>query len=347
MQREQTPTTLVSTDPGLIHLARASAAAISAPLSVTAEADDLRVLWRASSAILIGADQVDQILTWALPHREQVYLVGQADSYQSLCRWSMPLGAAVILLPEGSKWLTRVIAGHAWGAQSGMAVAIRGGVGGVGASTLCASLAVMAAQNSMSVALVDCDPHGGGIDLLLGAENAAGWRWDKLRNAVGQIADITSMLPRAEGITMVSMERASPAPIPQQALEAVTDCLGRSHDLVLLDIGRGAPECAGVARRSVLVTSQTVRAIAAARVAVKEADSGECGLVIRKPGSVSAADAARAVELPLITALPTVPELARQADRGVAPWVTGGWKKACDRILQWCLGDPMTKGKRR
>ncbi|MCL2470698.1 MAG: P-loop NTPase [Propionibacteriaceae bacterium] len=345
MTNEQMSTTLLTTDTRLADMAQASAAAIGSSLSVMTDPQELRTVWRTSAVILIGADQVGQVAGWALPRRDQTYLVGQADSQEALCRWSMPLGASVIVLPEGGKWLSRVIAGRGVGSDTGTVVAVRGGVGGVGVSTLCAGVALAAARRPLKVALVDCDPQGGGLDLLLGAENTPGWRWDKLKNAVGQIADITPMLPNVEGITLVSMTRPDPVPVSAQAFEAVIDCLARTHQLVLIDQGRTDTNGGSVVRRSVVVSAQTVRALAATRASVIHADVGQCGLVIRKGGSVSAGDAARAVELPLVAVLPTVAELPRLADRGVPPWPSGGWKRACVRVLQWCLGE--TSGARR
>jgi len=295
--------------------------------------------------VLIGSDQIREIAARALPPRDHVYLVGQADSYEDLCRWSAPLSALVIQLPDGNKWLSRVIMGRAAGSDSGTAVALISGSGGTGASTLCAGVALAAVRASRSVALVDCDAMGGGIDLILGAENAPGWRWDKLRNAVGQIADITPMLPKVEGITVVSMERTDPVPVPGDALEAVVDCLARTHDLVLVDRGRDTQQSAGAIRRTVVVTNQTVRGVAAARARAKTLDTSACGLVVRKPGSVSASDAATAVDIPLICVLPSVADLAQLADRGIPPSTGGKWKKACGEVLRWCLGEQPKRGK--
>ena len=344
MQREPTTTTLISADSRLINLAQASAAAVGAPLSVTSDFQSVGAVWRASSPVLIGSDQIHTVATRALPPRDHVYLVGQADSYEDLCRWSAPLGALVIQLPDGNKWLSRVILGRASGSDSGSVVALMSGAGGTGASTLCVCLALAAVQDSRSVALIDCDATGGGLDLILGAENAPGWRWDKLRNAVGQIADITPMLPVAEGITMVSMERTDPLPVPDEALEAVVDCLGRTHDLVLVDCGH-EQQLSGAIRRTVVVTNQTVRAVAATRARVKSLDASECGLVVRKPGSVSPRDAAAAVDIPLISVLPIVSDLTQLADRGIPPTLSGRWKKACHEVLQWCMGEQPKRGR--
>jgi len=335
MKREQSPTVLISSDSRLIHLAQASAAASGADLTVT-EASDMRLLWRSAPAVLIGADQLDQVVRACPPSRDQVYLVGQPEAYEELCRWSMPLSASVIVVPEGNKWLSRVIAGQRHDARSGLVVAVSGGSGGVGASTLAVSLAVLAVNRSMSVALVDADPTGGGIDLLLGAENQPGWRWDKLRNAVGQITDIAAMLPQVAGITMVSMERLAAMPVSDQALESVVDCLSRTHDLVLIDAGRSARVTS--ARRSILVSGQTVRSVAAARTGLSA--EKDCAVVVRKGGSINPGDVARVLELPLIGVLPSVGELPRLADRGIAPVMSGSWKRACAKVLQWCLAIP-------
>ena len=138
------------------------------------------------------------------------------------------------------------------------------------------------------------------------------------------------------------MERASPSPIPETALEAVVDCLARSHDLVLLDMGRGSMEC-GAIRRTLWVATQSVRSLAATKASILDLGGGENALVIRKGGSVSPQDAARVVELELIAQIPTVADLARLADRGIPPTLSGGWKKACGKVLQWCLGEAVPK----
>ena len=43
--------------------------------------------------------------------------------------------------------------------------------------------------------LIDADPRSGGLDLLLGAERTAGWRWPRLATARGHLGDLTGQLP--------------------------------------------------------------------------------------------------------------------------------------------------------
>jgi secretion/DNA translocation related CpaE-like protein len=337
MEDQHPRTTLISADDRLIGLVQACAAAIGVPLAVAGHLADAAAAWRGTAAVLVGADLAEQLAEAGLPTRDRVWLVGHQDDLQ-LCAWSAPLAAQVIVLPQGGTWLSRVIAGQSQ-ADPGRTVAVWGGVGGVGASTLCVGVAMAAARRAVKVAVVDADPGGGGLDLVLGAENTPGWRWDKLRHASGQIADITAMLPQAEGVTVVSMDRSGPAELPGPALQAVVDCLLRTHDLVLVDVGRTAQSGLDWIRRAVVVTSQTVRGIAATRVGLAGWQVERCGLVVRRSGSVLAGDAARAVGVPLIGTLPTVRDLPQLADRGLPPDWSGRWKRACTRVLAWCVDE--------
>ena len=57
---------------------------------------------------------------------------------------------------------------------SGPVICVVGGSGGVGASTLAAALAFVAARQAARSVLVDTDRLGGGLDLLIGAERVDG-----------------------------------------------------------------------------------------------------------------------------------------------------------------------------
>jgi secretion/DNA translocation related CpaE-like protein len=344
---DSSPAALVSSDSSLIHLVQASAATSGSSVAIVSHREDVRELWRRSSFVLIGSDMVEQVSTWGLPRREQVFLVGSQGSQEVLCRWSAPLAASIIRLPEGAPWLSRVISGVTSENRQATVVAVRSGAGGVGVSTLCVGLALGGAAQAKKVALIDADPYGGGVDLLMGAENNPGWRWDKLRNAVGQIADISSMLPRSDSVTLVSMERKNPSPIPPQAFEAVVDCLARSHHLVIIDAGRvGIP--LDTVSKSVVVTTKSVRALAATRLVVEENICRESGLVVRQlGGSLHAREASRALGLPLIGVIPQWSDLPRLADRGIPPHLSGGWKKICTKVLNWSIDDQVPpRGKR-
>ncbi len=74
---------------------------------------------------------------------------------------------------------------------------MRGGRGGAGASVLAGGLAVTAARRGLRTLLIDADPLGGGVDLVLGWESLDGLRWPSLSQASGRVqpAALVDALP--------------------------------------------------------------------------------------------------------------------------------------------------------
>ena len=64
-------------------------------------------------------------------------------------------------------------------------LAVVGGRGGAGASVFAVATAVRAARSGERALLVDCDPLGGGVDLVLGAEDLDGLRWPEVGTGAG------------------------------------------------------------------------------------------------------------------------------------------------------------------
>ncbi len=56
--------------------------------------------WRTAATVIVADDQAEKVAARALPHREDVFLVGQQP--ELLSAWSAPLAARVIPLPEGA-----------------------------------------------------------------------------------------------------------------------------------------------------------------------------------------------------------------------------------------------------
>ena len=127
-----------------------------------------------------------------LPRRDNVLVVVRAEPPPQVWRHAVAIGAAhVVSLPDGEAWLVRVVAeaveAVAAGHRRGAAVAVVGGCGGAGASVLATALAVTAVRNGGRALLVDCDPLGGGLDLVLGAEQVAGLRWPDIDVGGGHV----------------------------------------------------------------------------------------------------------------------------------------------------------------
>lgn len=65
--------------------------------------------------------------------------------------------------------------------EAGLVLGVVGGRGGAGASVFASTLALAADREPGGALLVDCDPLGGGLDLLLGLEKTSGPRWSEVR----------------------------------------------------------------------------------------------------------------------------------------------------------------------
>lgn len=250
----------------------------------------------------------------------------------------MRVDARVIVLPEGSRRLAELFVG----ASRATFLHVLGGAGGVGASTLAAGLAGAAAREGRSVALVELDPLGGGLDLLLGAERCPGWRWDALQGARGELGDLRAHLPEHGGVTVVSLARSDRQPPGEEAARAVLESLGRSVDVVVCDLGRGGP-LVDVARRTgrtVVLAEPRVMGVAAAERLTRPGDA----VVVRggRVGSLAAADVGDALGLPVLGVLPEDARLAEGAEQGVSPWQAArrAWRRAVAGVYVELVGQP-------
>ncbi|MBA8793999.1 secretion/DNA translocation related CpaE-like protein [Friedmanniella endophytica] len=325
---------VVGADPGLLRQLSAVAAAASVEPELAADAASAVRAWRTAPLVLVTAGAAETLAHRGLPRRAEVFLVGEGTQRAELERWSAPLGAAVVLLPEASPWLTTTLADVAGRAAGhGRVVAVLGGSGGVGASTVAAALAVGAAEAGHRALLVDLDPWGGGIDLLMGAEDQPGWRWPRLAGARGHVADLLEHLPRAAEVSVLSMERVSrtrdgeengePSPA---SVRSVLASVVRRCALVVVDLprspGPAADEVVRASSEVVVVCAAEVRAIAAARVLLDRLRSeghDPAVLVRRSRGALPAERVAAALDAPLLAVLPDDPAVHRAEAAGEPP----------------------------
>lgn len=227
----------------------------------------------------------------------------------------------------------------------GLVVGVMGARGGVGASTLAA---VLARRSPRPAALVDLARVGGGLDVLLGLEASAGLRWPDLQAARGSVAggELTPLLPRWGGCTVLSADRSRPGPPPSEAVEGVLAALADEHAGVVLDLDRGDALDGGAALRScavvVLVVPQDLLGVAGAlavRAALVQA-VGDVRLVVRgpAPGGLSVADVAQVLELPVVARVRAQRGLARSMERGGGPGARSGSTARAARAVLAALG---------
>jgi secretion/DNA translocation related CpaE-like protein len=250
----------------------------------------------------------------------------------------MQVGAERVLpLPDAEPSVIGMLADAAEGATGdGRVIAVIGGRGGAGASVFVAAVGLLAVRRGERVLLVDCDPLGGGLDLLLGVEQADGLRWPDLAVAGGRVpaaalhgALPAVTLPAAAGagpLTVLSCGRGGDPPAAD-AVASVLDAGRRAGDTVVCDLPRHMPaEASAALDRSelvVLVVPAEVRGCAAAVPVAKRLLERGCQVhaVVRgpAPGGLVPADVARALSVPLLTAMRPEPRLAAALEAGRLP----------------------------
>lgn len=121
------------------------------------------------------------------------------------------------------------------GPRRGRAVAVVAGRGGGGASVFAAALARCAGETL----LVDLDSSGGGIDLLLGAEDSPGLRWPDLKVHDGRLtwAAVQQALPYRDGVRLLSCGRGFHE-IDSASVNAVLEAGLRGGATVVCDVPR-------------------------------------------------------------------------------------------------------------
>lgn len=299
-----------------------------------------------SGLVLVGTDAASAAVGAQWVERARACVVGR-DACE-VARWSVPLRAQVMVLPDQAPALTALLAAEVTGRGRGRAhvVAVVGGSGGVGVSTLVVGLAEAAVVAGLRAVVVDLDELGPGIDLVAGAEQGQGWRWPTLARASGEVANLTGSLVSCRGFDVLALERAGVggemAMLPNGlAVASVVRSLAGSHDLVLLDCGRGigAVAVAGleVAARVVVVASNRVTATAAARqvvVRLGRALAGRGSCVVRGgSGGLTGSEVAEWLGLPLLGLIPGDHALVSLIEQGSGPGGGRRWRIAVQEVL--------------
>ena len=312
------------------------AAAAGCELERVPDPSAARQRWSSAPLVLVDEPAAGRCARAGLARRERVVVLARGEPPEELWRHAVAVGAEhVIALPEAESWLVSALADAAEGAaHRGRVVAVVGGRGGAGASVLATAVALAGVADGERVMLVDCDPLGGGLDLLLGAEDVRGLRWPDLTLAEGRVpsASLRAALPRPDvgrgpgELTVLSCDRGGAGPRPG-AVSSVLDAGRRAGEVVVCDVPRYPVEAAVAAidgaDLTVLVVPAEVRSTAAAaRVAGVLRQRGRpVRLVVRgpAPGGLAPRDVAAALALPLLHAMRPQPGLARALDRGVPP----------------------------
>lgn len=345
---------VVTADDELLDELLRLAAAGGTEVDVAADPASARTRWPTAPLVVVGVDQAQACLRARLARRPRLVLVGRDMAGDSPWHLAELIGAEhVALLPAAEPWLVDRFGEATPLADSrttGRIVAVIGGRGGAGASVMAGALAVTAARTGLRTLLVDADPLGGGLDLVLGWEQLEGLRWPALTAAGGRVDPpaLVRALPGRGDLVMLSWDRGDLLALPAEAMAATVDAGRRGRDLVVVDLPRQLDDAAIIALHAadqvyVVVPAELRATAAAARVVA--AVSQHCdrlSAVVRgpAPGRLKAREVARALDLPLAGTLRPEPNLSRGLERGEAPASTGRGPLAllCQRMIAELTG---------
>jgi secretion/DNA translocation related CpaE-like protein len=307
-------------------LDRAAAAVGVRVVHTSASAAANRKTWSAAAAVVLDEAAAARCGQQALPRRAHVVVVCETEPDARTWAAAIAVGAQhVLVLPAQEREFVRELADAAESMRDqgwrGGVVAVIGGRGGAGASVFAAALA----QAASDALLVDLDPWGGGIDLLMGCESTPGLRWPDLAVRGGRLdwSALCEALPRHRGVSTLSGTRTSheldPGPV-----EAVIDAGRRGGVTVICDVARQLSDAGETALQSadlvVLVSTCDVLACAAtATIApVLATVNPNVGLVARgpSPGGLRAAEVAAVAAVPLLASMRAEPGITQRLEHG-------------------------------
>ena len=193
----------------------------------------------------------------------------------------------------------RRIPGAARSGRPAQVLAVTGARGGLGASVLLLHLAWALGRAGRRVAMMDLDPTGG-LDLLCGQSVLTGLRWADLpaEESAFRPGHLVGALPVWHAMPVLTGDvRGGPLP----CAEAVLEAMRAEHDVVLVDLPRGAspPPGAGV----LIVTGLDLRsAVAAESIASRLRGPAPGGreVAVADAEAAAAADAAAGVPVWLV-----------------------------------------------
>jgi secretion/DNA translocation related CpaE-like protein len=285
-----------------------------------------RKTWSAAAAVVLDDAAAEGCARTGLPRRAHVIVVTGREPEPATWAAAIEVGARQVLrLPTQERDLVRELAEAGEFARddgaNGEVVAVIGGRGGAGASLFAAALA----QVALDPLLVDLDPWGGGIDLLVGGETTPGVRWPDLALQGGRLnwSAVREALPRHRGVCMLSGTRRG-YELDARAVDAVVDAGRRGGATVVCDLPRRLTDAAQTALDTsdlvVIVSPCDVRACAAtaAIAAVLTGINPNVGLVVRgpSPGGLRAEEVAAIAGVPLLASMRAYPRLAEQLEHG-------------------------------
>src|SRR6478735_9046830 len=284
-----------------------------------------RNVWTGAAAVLLDVAAAQSCAHRVLPRRGRVVLVVRSEPTAADFQAAIAVGAQkVIVLPNQDGELMAELSDAADASRDedrrGAVVGVIAGRGGAGASVFATALA----HTADDALLVDADPWGGGIDLVLGCEGQTGLRWPDLTLQGGRLSysALRDALPQRHGVRVLSGSRTG-SDIDAAPLGAVLDSGSRGGATVICDLPRRSTSAVetvlDVADLVVVIVPADVRSCAAAAAITPWVSSANpnAGVVVRgpSPGGLRSTDVAQMIGLPLLAEMRAEPGVAGALER--------------------------------
>jgi secretion/DNA translocation related CpaE-like protein len=282
--------------------------------------------WTAAPLVLVGAELASELAALQPVRRPGVHVVALGRAADDLFRIALDVGAEdVVGLPGSETWVVEALTdlGDARPAR-GLVLGVMGGSGGAGATTFACALGQVAAASGDAV-VIDCDPLGPGVDMVLGLERQDGFRWDALCQTTGRLSarSLREALPRRGSLGVLSWYAGGSGSLQAFAAREALSAARRGHETVVVDLPR-APDAivdelaSRCDRLLVLVVPNVAGVAAAARLCRRFADHTGLRLVLRGHG-IAPAEVAAATGAPVLTTMLDQRGLEESIDLGLGP----------------------------
>lgn len=319
---------LTSRDDTRLAAERWCAAVGISPFAVGSAAEARR-FWRSARTVVLDADQIPELQAMRWPRRDHVFLV--VDEPDRWWQEAVQIGASGVLAKADDHAGVTALASVVDGGAEGCSIVVVGGRGGAGATTLACSLGLTAAARGLSAVVLDADPLGTGVELVLGTESVEGLRWRSLDTAAGVVAPaaLAGALPLRSGLASLSWETDDDAPRVPDGAASVWSAATRGFDVVIVDQPRTVADDAwtgavlGGSVLSVVVIDDDIGGIAAARrqiVWLSERTPAVAAVVARRGrGGLGRAVVESSIDVPVIATMRRDRRLQAAVDHGRGP----------------------------
>ena len=213
----------------------------------------------------------------------------------------------------------------------GRCIVVTSGKGGVGKSTITATLGMAIAEAGARVALVDADVGLNNLDLVLGLEGAVVYDVGDVEKGRCRLTEALVRYPFCENLSLLSSRALAGGSISEKGFAAVINALRRGFDYILIDcpagIDDGFHRAVSAADEALIVTTPIPASV---RDADKVSDllagyrlrrvevivNRVRGDLVMKGDALGVADVRNVLRLPVVGSVPEDDEVLRSQTVG-------------------------------